>query len=145
MHDAGIFNSSCLKSKIDNGFVLAGFHLIGDGAFPLSTTKLKPYPGSVLTAEQEYFNYRLSSARMHVENAFGRLKGRFKLLQKGPQTKFTTTVKIIMACCVLHNLCETKASSFNTTLLDEVVDNNNDLPQPSQPEYNWDEVNGMTK
>jgi hypothetical protein len=45
---------------------------------------MKPYSGrGNLTAAQVRFNYRLSRARMTIENSFGRLKGKMALFAKG--------------------------------------------------------------
>lgn len=55
--------------------------LIGDSAFPLSVNLMKPFPNSQsLTHTQKNFNRQLSSARSVIENAFGRLKGRFRIV-----------------------------------------------------------------
>ena len=57
--------------------------LIGDAAYPFLTWLMKAFRETPqTTAEAKHFNYRLSRARMVVENAFGRLKGRFRLLRK---------------------------------------------------------------
>ena len=51
--------------------------IIGDSAYPIQTWLMKPFAeSSSLTPEQKRFNYRLSRARIVVENAFGRLKAR---------------------------------------------------------------------
>ena len=43
--------------------------LIGDLAYPLQTWLMKPFPQrSVLTSEIMQFNYRISRARIVVEN-----------------------------------------------------------------------------
>lgn len=53
---------------------------IGDEAFQLLPEFMKPYNRAALTNEKRIFNYRLSRARRVVENAFGILMKRFKIL-----------------------------------------------------------------
>jgi hypothetical protein len=38
-----------------------------------------------------------------VERAFGVLKGRFMMLDKKPFHPYPSQVKIVIACCILHN------------------------------------------
>lgn len=52
------------------------------------------------------FNYRLSRARMTIEDAFGRLKGRWRILLRKPDVHIDNMRKIILACIILHNFCE---------------------------------------
>ncbi|CAC5407759.1 unnamed protein product [Mytilus coruscus] len=65
--------------------------IIGDPTYPLLTWQMKAYPGSNLSQEQKVFNYRLSTARMTVEYAFGRLKVCRGLLK--PVALYITFVK----------------------------------------------------
>lgn len=58
-----------------------------------------------MTIEQEQFNIKVSRSRVVVERAFGILKGRFRQLQKLPLRNINFMIEIIVACCVLHNLC----------------------------------------
>ena len=61
-----------------------------------------------LHLRKNFFSYRLLSARMVVECAFGHFKGRFGNLKKDIDTDLKTTLNIIYACFVLHNFCEMK-------------------------------------
>ena len=75
---------------------------------------MKPYSDNGrLTTKQLRFNYRLSRARMVVECAFGRLKGRWRSLLKRNDTNVKFLPKYIAACCVLHNICEIHKDTFN--------------------------------
>ena len=61
-----------------------------------------------LTMEQQHFNSILSSARMVVEGALGRLKNRFRCLLKRNDTTLKYLPVKIATYCVLHNICETR-------------------------------------
>ncbi|XBH98557.1 hypothetical protein VPH35_128047 [Triticum aestivum] len=52
---------------------------------------------------KELFNLRHSSLRVTVERAFGALKNRFKILDQKPFHPYSTQVKLVLACCILHN------------------------------------------
>ncbi|KAJ8932070.1 hypothetical protein NQ314_014972 [Rhamnusium bicolor] len=54
--------------------------IVADAAFGLSSNILKPYPFKGMTREERIFNYRLSRARRIVENTFGILANRFRVL-----------------------------------------------------------------
>lgn len=78
MNDASVFRRSRLFEFIEN-LKENVYHLIGDGGFPLLEWLLRPYNETPkFGLQKRYFNYRLSRARMVVENAFGILKGTFK-------------------------------------------------------------------
>ena len=94
VHDARVFSHSSLYEKITEqdlfphkpmtvGSVDVSLYLIGDSAYPLQTWLMKPFThGTSLTAEQKTYNYRLCRARIVVENAYGRLKARWRRLMK---------------------------------------------------------------
>nr|XP_034569864.1 protein ALP1-like [Setaria viridis] len=65
---------------------------------------LKEYGGrNYPTNKKELFNLRHSSLRVTVERAFGALKNRFHILDNKPYHPFKTQVKLVLACCILHN------------------------------------------
>ena len=67
---------------------------------------MKPYSDRGNLSEEECrFNFSLSRSRVVVENAFGRLKGRFQCLAKRIDTTVEHTVNIVTMCCMLHNFC----------------------------------------
>ena len=53
--------------------------------------------------EQELFNLRHSSLRSTIEQRFGVLKKCFQVLEAEPFWSFETQVKVVLACCVIHN------------------------------------------
>ncbi|XP_019700619.1 protein ALP1-like isoform X1 [Harpegnathos saltator] len=73
---------------------------VGDEAFPLKPYLMRPYPRRLLTSDsQRIFNYRLSKARRTIENAFGILVSRWRILRRPIQCKEKTAHKIVLACC----------------------------------------------
>ena len=86
--------------------------ILADGAFPLQSWMMKPHGDAVLTQEKAYFNFRLSRARMVTEGAFGKPKGRFRVLHR----KCESNKEMGLGCVVLHNLCKTKAILYPENL-----------------------------
>jgi len=79
------------------------FHIIGDDAFPMTTTLLKPYPQRNLDRHKRIFNYRFSRARRTVENAFGIMANRFRVFLSPINLDPNKVVWLILASCTLHN------------------------------------------
>nr|XP_043638055.1 protein ALP1-like [Erigeron canadensis] len=65
---------------------------------------LKEFDGHRPETPQEYFNMKHFKARNVIERCFGLLKGRWKILASPSFFSIQTQVRIIMACCLLHNL-----------------------------------------
>lgn len=60
--------------------------------------------GRAPTSAKELFNYRHSSLRNVIERTFGLLKKRFAYLRTTPFYDIDTQIKLIIACCILHNI-----------------------------------------
>ena len=138
-HDAHVLRESPLFRKACAGQLLPRWtetidnteiplFLIGDPAYPLLLWLMKAYSGNHLTAEQRIFNYRISRARMTVECAFGRLKGRLRYLLKRLDNDLPSVSGIVKACCTLHNICEIHGEYFDENWLDGVVAENAAMP-----------------
>lgn len=79
------------------------YFLVGDEAFPLQSWLLRPYPGKNISEENAIFNYRLSRARLVIENAFGILAARWRIFLQPIQGNIDTANKIVKATICLHN------------------------------------------
>jgi hypothetical protein len=109
--------------------------LVGDAAYPLLPFLMKPFPDRRnLPNMHNVFNYRLSRARMTVECAFGRLKGRWRCLLKRNDTHISMIPNLVMCCAILHNICETHGEPF------EEDETNEDFQQPVIRANNDDET-----
>ena len=67
---------------------------------------MRPFPKAnphTLPREQSVFNYRLSSARMVVENTFGIFMQRWRLFERKVPLEEDHVDKVVGACVCLHN------------------------------------------
>ena len=112
--DAQIFNRGKLGIRIENG--TSGlpppeplgpggpdlhYFLLGDDAFALMPWLVKPYNRRQLTREERVGNYRISREQRVVENAFGILVGRFRVLLTTMEQR---PKDFVLTCVVLHNM-----------------------------------------
>eukprot|EP00794_Sanderia_malayensis_P004948 gene4948-5596_t len=82
-------------------------YIIGDSAYPPLDWLLKPFPFSNdMDRRQRRFNYCVSKARVSMERAFGTLKGRWRIPSQKIPLEPSYTADIVIACTVLHNICE---------------------------------------
>ena len=76
---------------------------VGDDAFPLKSYLLKPFPLRSQNEDERVYSYRLSRALRTVENAFGILANRFRVLLAPIHLEPAKVNKVVLACTVLHN------------------------------------------
>lgn len=99
------------------------FSIVGDEGFPLKTYIMRPYAKRNLQSnEQKVFNYRLSRARRVVENAFGILVVRWRILQKPLALKLNTAEKIVQAITCLHNYIMSTNLQNNSYFHERMID-----------------------
>uniref|UniRef100_A0A1X7T7L1 DDE Tnp4 domain-containing protein n=1 Tax=Amphimedon queenslandica TaxID=400682 RepID=A0A1X7T7L1_AMPQE len=122
--DGGIFRESTLSAAQESNALdfpppepLPGctlpipYMVVADAAFPLKHYIQKPYSQNGLTHNKRIYNYRLSRARRVVENAFGILGNRFRVLMTPIALVPEKVEVIVLACCTLHNFLRSQTGS----------------------------------
>ncbi|KAG8380780.1 hypothetical protein BUALT_Bualt06G0051600 [Buddleja alternifolia] len=79
---------------------------------------LNEWRGNTPTNYKELYNIRHSSARNAIERTFGLLKKRWAILRTASFYDLKTQIRIINACCILHNFV--RGEIPKDPLLDEV-------------------------
>ena len=115
--DAQIFNRSKLKRRIENGTLgipppesLAPggpdlhYFLLRDDAFVVMPWLMKPCSRYQLSREERIANYRISRGGGVVENSFGILVKRFRVLLTTMEQRPKVVRDIVLTCVVLHNM-----------------------------------------
>ena len=120
--DSGCWRNTKFHEQIENGEanipddkalpnqeeIIMPYHFVGDNAFAMRTWLITPYTQHTDNEAARTFNYRLSRQRRIVENTFGILVARFRILQRAMDFTLSTNKLVTMACCVMHNMCINK-------------------------------------
>ena len=91
---------------------------------------MKEFPNGGSTPREQFFGYRLSSARMVIEGAFGRLKGRFGILRRPLDINLADIPKVIHSCFILHNICESRKESVNVQRIEAAAKYDSEFQPP---------------
>uniref|UniRef100_A0A453QTU8 DDE Tnp4 domain-containing protein n=1 Tax=Aegilops tauschii subsp. strangulata TaxID=200361 RepID=A0A453QTU8_AEGTS len=111
-HDANILSDS--MSRPDGINIPNGKFYLGDAGYACRPGLLPPFRKTRYhlnkfvgrnypRTPRELFNIKHSSLRITIERAFGALKNRFRILDQKSFPTFPTQVKLVLACCILHN------------------------------------------
>ncbi|XP_025161746.1 putative nuclease HARBI1 [Harpegnathos saltator] len=108
-YDARIWELSEIKTLAeanDNRYFNSFYHLLADSAYPLSNRMLTPYrDNGHLNQMQINYNRKHTYIRVIIERTFGILTGRFRKLKYIYMYATELIPLIVLACCILHNIC----------------------------------------
>ena len=85
---------------------------LSDRVYPVYPFVMKEFSGGGRNEREKCFNYKLSSARILIENWSGRLKAQFRCLQRTMDVKLDILPQVIYSCFVLHNHSENKKENL---------------------------------
>ncbi|XP_060874357.1 putative nuclease HARBI1 [Metopolophium dirhodum] len=118
--DGGIFGKSALNTAI----IQNQLDLPENSVIPLKEYLMKLFPRRPNQhIKERVYNYRHCRARRISENAFGILTNRFRIFSRTIDLEPNKIVKIVKACCTLHNWIRKKNKSNYgiTTDIEDVV------------------------
>ena len=134
VHDAKVFANSGINKlfqekklpnverKLNENDIAVPPVVLGDPAYPLLPSVLKEF-ATCNSNEEVIFNQMLRSVRNQVECAFGRLKGRWRILNRPIDLAIEHVPTIIYACFVLHNFCDTRKTFINPEVVRNEINN----------------------
>ncbi|KAK5637772.1 hypothetical protein RI129_000043 [Pyrocoelia pectoralis] len=107
VHDARVFHRSPMYDMcMTNASFPNNSHLLGDSAYPTNLHLLTPFrENGHLTQRQIKYNICHAATRCIIERAFGLLKARWRRLLYLELHNTYYLPHVILAACVLHNLC----------------------------------------
>ena len=87
---------------------------VADEAFPLRCNLMRPFPGHQ-SGSHRVFNFRLSHARLIVENTFGILTSQWRMYRGVIGVSPANVDACVKATCVLHNFLRRTSKTTNRT------------------------------
>eukprot|EP00733_Pompholyxophrys_punicea_P000884 Pompholyxophrys_punicea_v1_NODE_348_length_2194_cov_18.530154.p2 type:complete len:192 gc:universal NODE_348_length_2194_cov_18.530154:1561-2136(+) len=134
VHDSRVFYRSGLLRMMQNPHYFYGetAYVLGDSAYALLPWLMTPYPRTAgMTEAEARYNQIHSSMRMCVERAFGKLKGRWRILKTGVESPSIAWIdKTIYACMILHNICQRGDDVWDQEEDEEVNDLEEHIEEP---------------
>ncbi|XP_056281921.1 uncharacterized protein LOC130201185 isoform X1 [Pseudoliparis swirei] len=123
--------STSWKSQFHDG--VARYVLLGEACYPLQSWLMKAYPEErgcqpVPAEPRRLFNRRLARALRSSSEALLRLRARWQCLSKRNDCGLDVVPTMILACCILHNVCESHGDAFRAEWQAEVAEA--ESPQP---------------
>ncbi|XP_053948538.1 uncharacterized protein LOC128857037 [Anastrepha ludens] len=88
------------------------YYFVGDNVCPLKPHIMKLYPGKLLSQRREIFNSRLDRARQVIDNAFGILAARWRILTNPLNLSPRNMQQVLKATLLLHNFARTHDSTY---------------------------------
>ncbi|KAK5650044.1 hypothetical protein RI129_001073 [Pyrocoelia pectoralis] len=133
VHDARVLRTSPIYGHLTNNqFLPQNYHILGDSAYPLMGNLLTPFrDNGHLNEDQIRYNTKLSTIRVVIERAFGRLKGKFRRLKYLDIAEPDFASEVITAACVLHNF---------TIMWGEEIDENEDVEGDNDQQEGDDDI-----
>ena len=83
------------------------YFLLGDEAFLLKEYMMRPFPGQ-LDEDEKVFSYRQSRGRRVIENTFGILRARWRILGRPIKATVENVERYLLAIIALHNYLQQK-------------------------------------
>ena len=110
-HDSVAFRMSNIGRAIEMGLIPLGFCIALDDAYATSLFSLTPFRKGMNNEYLESFNYFFSSLRGHVEQAFGRLVAKWRILRAPLCFSLPIVTQLIKVCALIHNFAKETTST----------------------------------
>ena len=104
-HDSRVYEWSEVKRVLENQ---ARFRCAGDSGYAMLHVIIKPYSVNEAVGDPSKAAFNTAHSRLRTvmtENIFGQLQMRFSIL-RNTRTHLPFSQKIIIACCMLHNMAK---------------------------------------
>jgi DDE superfamily endonuclease len=129
-HDSVAFAVSGLAKLLHcgNSGLPSGYWIAADDAYCCRGRLMTPWPGRRLSMERDCFNYWQSSARIHIEQAFGMLVGRWGIFWRPIRGSVQKASRVVVVCMKLHNFIISQGSIAVPDVYEEDNEQHRDAP-----------------